>query len=233
MNLIPDSQAPQSHLTYRRNFLKSAMMGSALFFTSKGAFAEALSPTPPQTEGPFYPDTLPLDTDNDLLRINDATTPAIGEITWFSGRILDLSGNPVKNAEIEIWQCDAKGSYLHSRGANPRTKEGRDNGFQGFGRFLTASKGEYLFRTIKPVPYPGRTPHIHILVNHGGKRVLTTQCYIAGHEMNKGDGVLRNLKDKKAFDLLTAEWKPVAGSKTGEYTANFDIILGRTHNEDA
>src|SRR5947209_19975340 len=148
----------------RRLFLGTLALGAAAF-TARGAFAEELFRTPRQTEGPFYPNKLPLDTDNDLLIINDATTPALGEVTYLGGRILDARGNPLRNALVEIWQVDNNGIYLHS-GSNNRG--GRDENFQGFGRFLTASSGEYYFRTIKPVAYPGRTPHIHFAVKVKG-----------------------------------------------------------------
>src|SRR5262245_35321208 len=159
----------------RRGFLSSTAAG-ILLFTSGAAFADELARTPMQTEGPFYPDKLPLDTDNDLIIVNDALTPAIGEITYLSGRILDTHGNPIRNATVEIWQCDGKGSYLHTKGANSENGGQRDNNFQGFGRFVTGSTGEYLFRTIKPVPYPGRTPHIHFAVKMKGHEKWTSQC---------------------------------------------------------
>ncbi len=123
-------------LTDRRLVLRSLAMGAA-FFSVPGAFAQQLVPTAAQTEGPFYPDHLPLDTDNDLLIINDAITPAIGAVTMLSGRILDASGQPVRNALVEIWQVDNNGVYIHS-GSNNRKKH--DTNFQGFGRFLTGSK---------------------------------------------------------------------------------------------
>src|SRR3982750_2643229 len=97
----------------RRHFLRTVTVGSALF-TVPGAFAEELTRTPRQTEGPFYPDRLPLDTDNDLLIVNDSITPAVGEVTHLTGRVLGPTGEPVRNALVEIWQCDAKGVYLHS-----------------------------------------------------------------------------------------------------------------------
>ena len=208
----------------RRRFLGMPLFGAA-FFTTPGLFAEELVKTPPQTEGPFYPNKLPLDTDNDLIIINDSITPAVGEVTHLSGRILDAKGNPVKNALVEIWQVDGKGSYLHSRGAGP---EGRDKNFQGFGRFLTGSAGEYYFRTIKPVPYPGRTPHIHFKVKRSSKELLTTQCYIKGHAGNERDGVYRGIRDPKARDAVTIDFAPLQGSKIGEVAARFNIILGMT-----
>ncbi|HVV98882.1 MAG TPA: intradiol ring-cleavage dioxygenase, partial [Planctomycetaceae bacterium] len=150
----------QFSFSNRRDFLGSLTWGAALF-TTPGLFAEELIKTPAQTEGPFYPDKLPLDTDNDLLIINENMTPAVGEITHLTGRILDAEGNPIRNALVEIWQCDNSGAYLHSGDTNRKNADGN---FQGFGRFLTGSKGEYYFRTIKPVPYPMRTPHIHFKI---------------------------------------------------------------------
>lgn len=211
--------------TFSRRYFLGGMAASAAFFTVPGAFAEELTRTPPQTEGPFYPDKLPLDTDNDLLILNDKLTPAVGEITHLSGRILDLKGNPLKNALVEIWQCDANGSYLHSRSGN---KEKADGNFQGFGRFLTASSGEYYFRTIKPVPYPGRTPHIHFAIKVKGKKELVTQCYIKGHAGNERDGVLRSIRDEKALASILVDFAPIKESKAGELAAKFDVVMGYT-----
>src|SRR5207244_9759184 len=141
----------------RRRFLKGLAVGAfgfatPAFFTTPGAFAQELVRTPAQTEGPFYPDRLPLDTDNDLLIINNAITPAIGDVTHLTGRILDARGTPVRNATVEIWQVDGRGNYLHTQGAQGGPNNQRDANFQGFGRFMTASTGEYYFRTVKPVP---------------------------------------------------------------------------------
>jgi protocatechuate 3,4-dioxygenase beta subunit len=211
----------------RRNFLASAAVP---LFAAPGAFANYLADltkTPPQTEGPFYPNKLPLDTDNDLIVINDGLTPGIGEITHLTGKILDANGNPIRNALVEIWQCDANGVYLHT-GDSDQKKDKQDKNFQGFGRFLTGSSGEYYFRTIKPVPYPGRTPHIHYKVKKGGKDLLTTQCYIKGHAGNERDGIWRNIKDEKQRDAVTIGFTKMKESKIGELAANFDLVLGVT-----
>jgi len=208
----------------RRRFLHWMALASP-FMTVPGAFAEALVPTPAQTEGPFYPDHLPLDTDNDLLIINDALNPAVGEITWLSGKLLGSNGSPIRNATIEIWQVDAKGSYLHSGSGN---RASRDGNFQGFGRFVTGSTGEYLFRTIKPVPYPGRTPHIHVAVKMKGREKFTTQCYIQGEPGNERDGVLRGIRDERARKSVIVPFEPLAGSKAGELAAKFDMVMGFT-----
>ncbi len=211
-------------LMTRRNVIARSIMAAACF-TTPGAFAEALTQTPRQTEGPFYPDHLPLDTDNDLIILNNNTTPAVGEVTYFSGRILNASGEPVRGVEVEIWQCDHEGAYLHSKG---QSGEKRDANFQGFGRFLTGSKGEYLFRTIKPVSYPGRTPHIHVKVKAKGKDLLVTQCYIKGDERNLKDMLFKRVKDDKARASLEVDFVPLKNSKAGELAANFDIVLGMT-----
>ena len=208
----------------RRSFLRNAAWTAALFSTP-GLFAEQLTRTPAQTEGPFYPNHLPLDTDNDLLVINEGVTPAVGDVTYVSGRILDSRGEPIRGALVEIWQCDNKGAYLHTGTSNA---DKRDKNFQGFGRFMTGSSGEYLFRTIKPVPYPGRTPHIHYKVKRAGKELLTTQCYIKGHPGNEKDGIWRNMKDEKQREAVTVDFVPLKGAKAGELAAKFDIVLGVT-----
>ncbi len=227
-----------SHLSRRRLFQLGAVGLGAVAaqrpawanprWWKTGAFADELVQTPRQTEGPFYPDKMPLDTDNDLLVINDAITPAVGEITHMSGRVLDKSGNPLRNVVVEIWQVDNVGAYLHS-GSDNRDKH--DANFQGFGRFLTASTGEYFFRTIKPVPYPGRTPHIHLMVKKGRRKLLTTQCYVKGHPQNLQDGLLQNIRDKKQRESVIVDFKKMPDSKIGELSARFDIVLGLTPEE--
>jgi protocatechuate 3,4-dioxygenase, beta subunit len=208
----------------RRGFLRTLGAGAA-FMTVPGAFAEALIPTPRQTEGPFYPNRLPLDTDNDLIIVNDQLTPAVGEITHLSGRILDVRGEPVRNALVEIWQVDSRGSYLHSGSAN---QEKRDRNFQGFGRFLTGSSGEYYFRTIKPVAYPGRTPHIHYAVKLRGEKKFVTQCYVKGEPANARDGILNAIRDPKARESVIVDFAPIKNSRAGELAARFDVVLGFT-----
>ena len=208
----------------RRKMIQQVVFAAAAM-TTPGLFAEALTKTVFQTEGPFYPNKLPLDTDNDLLIINDSITPAIGEVTHLTGRVLSLSGQPVRNALVEIWQVDNNGVYIHTE-SNGRDK--LDGNFQGFGRFLTNSKGEYYFRTIKPVQYGPRTSHIHLAVNQGPKRMLTTQIYTKGDPRNKRDRILNSVTDTKARNMLIAEYKPLLGSKTGELAVDFNVVIGAT-----
>jgi protocatechuate 3,4-dioxygenase beta subunit len=219
----------------RRRFLTRLGLGTAAGMLTPpfthawawGAFADELTRTPRQTEGPFYPDRLPLDTDNDLLILGDSLTPAVGEVTNLSGRVLDLNGDPIRGVLVEIWQCDANGSYLHTAGQT----EKRDKGFQGYGRFETASDGGYRFRTIKPVPYPGRTPHIHVKLTRGQRELLTTQLYIKGHPQNDRDGILRSVRDPKARETLLVDFRKIEDSRVGELAARFDIVLGLTPPE--
>ncbi|MFO1044001.1 MAG: protocatechuate 3,4-dioxygenase [Planctomycetaceae bacterium] len=213
----------------RRMFLGA--LGTA-FFTTPGLFAEQLLlPSPATTEGPFYPDKMPLDQDNDLIIIKDSTTPAVGVITHLTGRVLSSSGEPIKDATVEIWQCDANAVYLHTRDSGPKTDQ-QDKHFQGFGRFTTASTGEYRFRTIKPVPYPGRpSPHIHIKVKRGDRELITTQIFVRGDAGNARDGVFLGVRDIVDRELLMADFTPVKDSKIGEYHARFDVVVGRTPDE--
>jgi protocatechuate 3,4-dioxygenase beta subunit len=215
-------------LLTRRALLRGGLvLGTAAFFVP-GVFAEELARTPRMTEGPYYPDRLPLDTDNDLLIINNSLTPAVGEITHLSGRVLSTSGEPIRNVVVEIWQCDANAVYLNSSDSVPKADQ-RDVNFQGFGRFTTDSKGQYRFRTIKPVPYPGRpAPHIHYKVKRGDRELLTSQIFISGHAGNKRDGVFHDVRDPFERELIQTEFKPLPGAKTGELAANFDIVIGLT-----
>ena len=214
----------------RRRFLHEMTFGAAAFsltslFNIPGLFAEELRLTPRQTEGPFYPDHLPLDTDNDLLIVNNSITPGVGEITHLSGRILDARGDPFRNALVEIWQVDNNGVYLHSGSNNYAA---RDKNFQGFGRFLTGSTGEYYFRTIKPALYPGRTRHIHFAIKMKGREKWTTQCYVRGELQNERDAILNGIKDPKARESVIVDFGPAKGSRIGELAARFDIVLGLT-----
>lgn len=208
----------------RRRFVSGLAFGAAAWW-APGAFADELVRTPRQTEGPFYPNKLPLDTDNDLIIINDKLTPAVGTIAHVSGRILDANGSPVRNALVEIWQCDNNGAYLHTGSGNG---DKRDGNFQGFGRFLTGSTGEYYFRTIKPVAYPGRTPHIHYKIKRNDKELLCTQCFIKGHPGNERDGVLRGIHDAKARESVIVDFAALKDSAIGEVAARFDVVLGWT-----
>ena len=217
-------------LNNRRGFLRGVAMGAtgltvSSLFNVPGLFAEQLRQTARQGEGPFYPDHLPLDTDNDLLTVNDSTTPAVGQVTHLGGRIMDTSGEPIRNALVEIWQADNNGIYLHS---NSNDEGKMDENFQGFGRFMTGSTGEYYFRTIKPVIYGNRTPHVHFAVKIKGRDTWTTQCYVTGEARNETDNLLNRIRDPRARETVIVDFVPLQGSQIGELSARFDIVLGVT-----
>lgn len=162
---------------------RGLILGTSALFAATPAWAKLL-PTPQTTEGPFYPVRIPDDHDNDLVKVEHAVREAGGEILHLSGRVTDVDGRPVAGAVVEIWQCDANGIYLHPRQSGQAR---RDAGFQGFGRATADADGRFRFRTILPVPYSGRTPHIHAKVFRGGAEVLTTQFYRAGFPQNAED----------------------------------------------
>ncbi len=212
----------------RRGALRGGLTMGALALFSPGVFAEQLARTPRLTEGPFYPDKLPLDTDNDLLIVNNGITPAVGEITHLTGRVLNPSGEPAPGLVVEIWQVDSKGVYIHSADSGRRK---RDSNFQGFGRCAVNRKGEYYFRTIKPVVYPGRCPHIHVKVKKGERELLTTQIFIKDHPQNGRDGIYRAIRDPKDRQLVSINFTPIKESQLGELAAQFDIVLGMTPSD--
>ena len=152
--------------------------------------------TPSSSEGPFYPvEGMRFDDiDNDLVKVRSRVEEAGGEVIMLSGRVLDQSGNPVSGARVEIWQCDVNGRYLH-HGDSGRTE--RDPAFQGFGHDLSGADGRYSFRTIKPVPYTGRTPHIHVKVLLNNRESLTTQFYLSDHPDNQRDWLYRRIPEAR------------------------------------
>ncbi|NNU43820.1 intradiol ring-cleavage dioxygenase [Ramlibacter sp. B156] len=175
--------------------------------------AAARRATPRQTEGPFYPVTLPQDADADLLR-NGQVNYAHGQPAWVEGVVSDLEGRPVAGAQVEIWQCDHQGRYHH-----PGDGGRADPDFQGFGRVTVGSDGRYRFRTIKPVPYSGRTPHIHVKVKLARRELLTTQLYVEGDPNNERDFLWRNLGTDRT--LVTVPFR--AGSDGLQ--ASFPIVV--------
>jgi protocatechuate 3,4-dioxygenase beta subunit len=214
-------------LLTRRQILMAGSLGAAAWLVP-GVFADELARTPSCTEGPFYPDRLPLDTDNDLVIVGNNTTPAVGEITHLTGRVLSQNGSPLNNIVVEIWQVDGNGAYLHSGTSNAGR---RDRNFQGFGRFTTNQRGEYRFRTVKPVAYPGRCPHIHFKLKRGDRDLLVTQLFVAGDTSNARDGIYRGVGGIVERELITVDFRRMAESRIRECRANFDIVLGVTPDE--
>ncbi len=183
--------------------------------------AFAVLPTPAQTAGPFYPPEPPLDHDNDLTRVAGRDGTARGIVSDVVGAVLDANGRPVPGARVEIWQCDANGRYRHPR---ERGSAPIDANFQGFGATATDAQGRYRFRTIKPVPYPGRAPHIHFAVFPPGTPVLITQMYVADAPENHWDFLLNRLSPD-ARSRVIVDFRPVSD---GVLKAQFDIVLAQS-----
>jgi protocatechuate 3,4-dioxygenase beta subunit len=221
-------------LASRRRFLRQLAAGGA-FYSMSGLLAEALTLTPRQTQGPFYPMAKNIPLDKDIM--NDQLTPAKGIITYVSGRVLDSKGAPIRNALLELWHADDGGEYTFAANAprNPRA----DANFAGFGQFLTGADGAYKFRTVKAGLYRGRTRHFHFGITISGQKTrFTTQLYwnevpraVDGSvwsTTNDNDGVLRGVRDAEERAAVIRDFTPVPGSAAGEQETTWDIVMGLT-----
>lgn len=198
--------------------------GTSLLLSKHGAIAQAgRIATPRQTEGPFYPREWQGDADNDLVVVKGAPAKALGQVVHIEGRVLRVSGAPIGNAAVEIWQCDSQGIYRHPRDEGGSRR--RDGGFQGRGRTLTDTDGRYRFRTIRPVPYSSRTPHIHFKVVPPDGQLLITQMYIFGEPLNAHDGVLGGIRDTRARDSVIVRLDAADRLEPGALGGTFDIVL--------
>lgn len=205
----------------RRRLLAAGFSASALALLPAELLA-ALRATPGQPRGPFYPLRLPLERDNDLVTVEGRSGLARGEITNVVGRVLDTQGRPVAGARIEIWQCNAFGRYHHE---HDDQRAPIDPNFQGYGEFVTGADGAYRFRTIKPVAYPGRAPHIHFAVTGAGIAPLVTQMYVAGAPENERDFLLSRVGDEKARQSLIVALD--TRTADDERVGRFDIVVAR------
>ena len=196
-----------------------ALVAAALLPTAAGTQPAALPPTPSQPEGPFYPKTFPADRDSDLTQIAGRPAKAQGTPLYLSGRALTRDGRPLGNATVELWQCDVHGRYPHAGDDGVP----RDDNFQGYGIATTDRDGRYAFKTIRPVPYAGRPPHLHVRVRAGSGALLTTQIYIAGDAVD-GDGVL-SASSSGTLERLSMALAPVTGREPGALGGTFDLVL--------
>jgi len=183
------------------------------------AQATARAPTPSQTEGPFYPRTLPADRDADLVQVAGRAGRAQGIVLYFDGRVVARDGRPVAGSRVELWQADRFGRYHHAGDEGTP----RDDNFQGYGVATTDAEGRFAFKTIRPVAYGGRPPHLHLKVSAAGSPALTTQVYIAG-DRTDGDFVLAQSPSGTVARLSMA-LVPVDGREPGALAGRFEIVL--------
>lgn len=205
---------PPTFQLQRRTLAAALVIAPTLWLGARAQPATALRVTPAQTEGPFYPVALPKDSDFDLLRNGVQSYPK-GQSAWIEGSVSNLAGQAVSGAQVEIWQCDYDGHYHH-----PADGDKADQRFQGFGRVTVARDGSYRFRTLKPVAYGGRAPHIHVKVKLGQRELLTTQLYVAGEAGNARDFLWRSLNESDRH-ALTASFVPGSDG----LKARFPIIV--------
>ena len=214
---------PNSRLARRKLIHGSlALAGTSWLLGPQGRAENTLSPTPQQTPGPFYPFSFPQNSDNDLVHVSGHSGPTKGLVTRITGLILDRNGRPISGAQIEVWQCDANGRYHYVR--DDRTDRPGDDNFQGYGTTTTNVGGANQFLTIKRVPYPGRTPHIHFAVSGRGVERFITQMYVAGEPRNAADPVLMGVRDAAARDRLIVASSQSRGPAV--LAGEFDIVLG-------
>jgi protocatechuate 3,4-dioxygenase beta subunit len=209
------------HKITRRRFLQGST--GLLAMHTVPVLATLRSLTTRQSAGPFYPEELPLDDDNDLTHVAGQEQKALGQITDLDGRILDQNGRPLGDLRIEIWQCDFNGRYRHPRDSGDHPV---DPAFQGIGHTISDQLGRYRFRTIRPVPYPGRTPHIHVAVFPPGDEPFTSQLYVAGDPRNASDFLYQRVPEAYRH-LVTTEFKQ-SGAANIDFTATWDIVMAVT-----
>ena len=210
-------------ITSRRQMLCWAALGTGAIMLPKDVWAALKTPT--MTEGPFYPGPkdLLLDQDNDLTTIAGKTGVAKGELLDLTGRVVDEKDRPMKNTLVEIWQCNGNGRYHHS---GDDSSAPLDPFFQGFGKTVTDSEGRYRFRTIRPVAYSGRTPHIHFKVKSREFGEMTSQMFVPGDPGNARDFVLRNIRNEADRMRLMMSLKPAATGSGVKLLAQFDMVIG-------
>ena len=154
-----------------------------------------------------------------------------GESCLFEGRVLDLDGNPIDGARIDVW-CDNADGYYSVQQPDEQPK------WNNRGIFTTGPDGHYRFRGIKPVSYPipadgpvgkmlaalGRHPfrpaHMHFLITAPGFDTIVTHTFVDGDPYLESDAVF-GVKES-----LIADFKP--GDGDTQWRCDFDFVMDRT-----
>lgn len=178
--------------------------------------------------GPVFGSGLLRARDNDLTA-QHAGNP-VGERIYVHGRVLDEDGRPVRGALIEVWQANAAGRYRHKVDTWDAPL---DPNFTGEGRTLTDENGYYLFKTIKPGPYPWgnhhnawRPSHIHFsLFGAGILSRLVTQMYFPGDALQPLDPIFNSIPDEAARQRLVSRLDMQRAEPNYALAYAFDIVL--------
>jgi protocatechuate 3,4-dioxygenase beta subunit len=212
----------------RRQILGIAVGASGLALSGRlAAFAEALKPTPGEILGPFYPVIKRVDQGADLTVIAGKPGRAAGEVIHVMGRVLNVEGQPVRGARLELWQANAHGRYAHASDKNPAPL---DPNFEGFAVQTTDAEGRYRFKTIKPGAYPAtgnwmRPPHLHFDVT-GRVNRLVTQMYFPGESLNDTDLLLQKLRANRD-GAIAKVLPPTADVEPDSRLVVWDIVLDK------
>jgi protocatechuate 3,4-dioxygenase, beta subunit len=199
--------------------------GATLLAYRAGAEGPGLGRTPAQTAGPFYPLDKPLDQDADLTLVKGRTRRAAGQVVHVMGRVLDVRGEPIAGARIEVWQANAHGRYTHPGDGNSAPL---DPNFEGFASLETDADGRYRFKTVKPGAYPAggsamRPPHIHFTVAAKSAR-LTTQMYFPGEPLNAKDFIIGAAREERSL-LIADLGPPTRDLEPDSLLARWNIVL--------
>ena len=184
--------------------------------------------TPDQILGPFYPAMKKADLSGDLTQVAGRSGRAEGQILNVMGRVLNIEGEPVRGARLEVWQANTYGRYTHPADRNPAPL---DPNFEGFAVLKTDAEGHFKFKTVKPGAYPVgpfapgvvRPPHIHFRLL-GREDELVTQMYFEGEPLNEKDRWLQSALPGST-DLLIAKLLPGPPDlEPNSLLAMFDIV---------
>jgi protocatechuate 3,4-dioxygenase beta subunit len=199
----------------RRRFVLSLPLLAVLLWSL--CSVAALPATPGQMLGPFYPLQPDPAAGNDLTTV-DGRGRALGTPLTIVGRVQDTNGRAQAGVLVEIWQTNAHGRYHHPHDDSALPL---DPNFRGYGRATTGSEGEYRFRTVMPVSYPGRTPHVHFRLSRGGRELLVTQMYLPGAagRRNQRDGLFMSVDAAERSRLVGVAEADAPG------TLRFDIVI--------
>lgn len=174
--------------------------------------------------GPFYVANAPVRAMGD-----DISLDGKGDSCLFTGRVIDLEGNPVEGACIDIWSDNADGFYdVQQPGIQPK--------WNNRGRFFTGKDGFYSFRGIKPVSYPipddgpvgkllaliGRHPyrpaHMHYMVTAPGFQKIVTHTFVGNDTYIESDTVFG------VKSTLIAPYEPLENAQT-LWHSPFDFVM--------